>query len=756
VSKFPVRSFAILVAFAVATGCSKDPGVAAAEYIKSGDRYFDQKKYSEAALQYRNAVQQDPKSGDAHLKLAKTFEATGDLDGAGREFIRAGDAMPANIEAQTRAAQYLLLSRHYEDARTRANKALAIDADNVEARIILGNALANLEDLDSALRELEGAIKLAPSSLSGYTSLGAIQLARGNHAEAEAAFRKAVETNPKSLAAHLALANFLWSSNRPQDAEGAFKQALVLDPHNLLAQRALAGFYIGRGRAPEAEPYLKATADADTSPSAPQKFALADYYVTQNRPDDALKVLEPLAGTKETSAAAQTRIASIKYSKRDGVEAQKIISDVLKRDPKNVAALLVNADILNGQGKTDEAIGQLRFATAANPGSDRAHFRLGQLLRAKGLTDEAMAEFNEVLKINPAATPAQIELSELNLTKGSRAPALQLAQDASKAAPNNPIVQMNLARAFVANNDFTHADPMVARLLSQYTNAPAVHALAGSVALAKKDANTARREFSRAAELDPKNFEALSGLVLLDFAARKPADAKARVEERLKTSPQDARVLALAARVNASMGDLSTAEQQLRQAIENDPNYLAAYGMLAGLYISQKRLPDARANLEAVVAKRPAAVGPLTLVGMLWEAEGNTAEAVKRYQKALAIDPRAGVAANNLAFRYAQDGGNLDVALQLAQTAKERLPNAPEIDDTLGWVYYKKNLASMAVPLFEQAVRKQPDNAEFQYHLGVSAVKAGEVTKGRKALEQASQGQNPVIAAEAKKALAEL
>ena len=48
------------------------------------------------------------------------------------------------------------------------------------------------------------------------------------------------------------------------------------------------------------------------------------------------------------------------------------------------------------------------------------------------------------------------------------------------------------------------------------------------------------------------------------------------------------------------------------------------------------------------------------------------------------------MAANNLAFLYADEGGNLDLALQLAQTAKQHLPNSAEVDDTLGWVYYKK------------------------------------------------------------------
>ncbi len=117
----------------------------------------------------------------------------------------------------------------------------------MDAQVILGNALAGLKDLDAALKQLEDTTKLAPASAAAFASIGAIQIARGNQADAEAAFRKAVETNPNLAAAHLALANFLWSSSRPDDAEASFKRALELDPHNPLAERALVAFYVVTG-----------------------------------------------------------------------------------------------------------------------------------------------------------------------------------------------------------------------------------------------------------------------------------------------------------------------------------------------------------------------------------------------------------------------------------------------------------------------------------------------------------------------------
>ncbi len=58
---------ALLLCSGVAAGCSKDPEVAKREYLRSGDAYVEEKKYKEAIIEYRNAVQQDPRFGEARL-----------------------------------------------------------------------------------------------------------------------------------------------------------------------------------------------------------------------------------------------------------------------------------------------------------------------------------------------------------------------------------------------------------------------------------------------------------------------------------------------------------------------------------------------------------------------------------------------------------------------------------------------------------------------------------------------------------------
>ena len=37
------------------------------------------------------------------------------------------------------------------------------------------------------------------------------------------------------------------------------------------------------------------------------------------------------------------------------------------------------------------------------------------------------------------------------------------------------------------------------------------------------------------------------------------------------------------------------------------------------------------------------------------------------------------------------------------------------MDDTLGWVYYKKGLAELAVRPLEDSLRRKPDNADILY-----------------------------------------
>jgi Flp pilus assembly protein TadD len=140
---------------------------------------------------------------------------------------------------------------------------------------------------------------------------------------------------------------------------------------------------------------------------------------------------------------------------------------------------------------------------------------------------------------------------------------------------------------------------------------------------------------------------------------------------------------------------------------------------------------------EALVKRQPASVSAQTFIGMILEAQNKTDDARRQYEKVLGLDANAGVAANNLAWLYATRGQNLDVALRLAETAKARLPAQPEVDDTLGYIYYLKDLPELAVRPLLQSAQADPRNPMPQYHLGLAYAKIGNTSRAREALERA-------------------
>jgi tetratricopeptide (TPR) repeat protein len=172
--------------------CSADPATRKQRYKDSGKRYLAESKYPEAIIEFKNAIAIDAKLGEAHKQLALALAKTGDGRGALNASIRAADLLPKDVEVQLAAGNFLLAARKPEEALARADAALLAEPSNVPAHLLRGNALAGLSSFDEALKAIEEAIRLNPAHGNSFTTLGAVQFARGRRTDAETAFKKAV------------------------------------------------------------------------------------------------------------------------------------------------------------------------------------------------------------------------------------------------------------------------------------------------------------------------------------------------------------------------------------------------------------------------------------------------------------------------------------------------------------------------------------------------------------------------------------
>lgn len=731
-----VSAIGLLVGLSGLSACSSDPQATAREHFERGEQQQAQNKLNEAIIEYRRAIQADPRLGQARLRLGDAYFQNGDGPNALREYVRAAELLPEDHEVQIKAAKLMLAAGQFTDARGIGERLLARAPDNVEAQVLIANALAGLQDWESAVDAFEKAVQIDPNRASTYSEIGAVQVARGDLVAAEAAFRKAVELDAKSQIALISLANFVWSRGDADQGEQLMKRALALDPKSVVVNRSLAMFYLVRNRIESAEPHLRAVADASQEPRA--QYALADYYVRLRRFDDARELVTPYVNDDKTFVESSIALARIEASAGKMAEAHRILEGVLARQPKHVEALLVRGQLFLAENNTINALTALQTAVDGNPNSIAAHVALAQTHALRGSVKEAMKSFNDAMRIDANHVAARVGLARLQVANGAAAEAVPLLMKVVGENPQNLDAKLLLLQGFMAAGDMPQATALASDLEKTNGASPSVQTALGMLATMKKDSATARQAYGRALSANPRSYQALAGLLTTELQGKNFGAARALLEKQLAQNPNDPNLNLMAAQAYDALGDRFEMEKALKKTVEANPHSLEAYTLLGKMYYQQGRLDLARVELEKYVATAPASVPGNTMLGTILDLQGKKLEAKARYNRALQIDPRAAVAANNVAWIEANtDGANLDLALQLAQTAKAQLPNQHEVDDTLGWIYYKKNMPTRAIESLENSTLKQPTNPLYAYHLGLAYHKNGDAAQARKELERA-------------------
>ena len=725
-----------LLSAALAAGaCSKDPRATAENYTASGDHYASQRQYKEAAIQYRNALKAVPDAADVRYKLGRAYEQSGDPLAAYIEFARAADLNPSNVDAQMRAGTLLLVGREFDAARTRAELALKADPKHTPAHILLGNALAGLNETAPALRQIEQAISLDPSYAPAWTALGAVNFLGGRRMEAQHAFERAVELDPKSVDARLALANYQWAKGETSPAERTLKAALELEPGNQSAHRALALLYVTTRRAPQAEPHFRALATDTTG-----RLALADYYMGIGRNADALGILTGIENAldKAEARSARLRIAAIHYATGKKAESHKIIDAIIQEKPGYAEARTAKARMLLSDGApAAEALTHARAAVKTEPELPAAHYTLGLAAQAARNMEEAERAFEEAARLSPRAAAAQMQLARLRLARGEAGAAVSAAEVAVRHRPADAEAAVLLAQSLRASGNIDRASRELSRRIADNPNSAPLHLEMGWLSLQRRELAAARASFHNALRAAPQSIDARNGIVSIDLAEGKRDAARSRVAEWHRAMPADARIRVLAAKVELAANDLPAAERILQEVIAADASQFDAYELLGRAYAAQGKVEQAMQQYETLAQRSPsAASGARTMIGMLHEARNNRPAARAVYEQVVGADARAGVAANNLAWIYAEEG-KLDDALRLATIAQDSLRRRPEPEDTLGWVYLQKGSTAQAIAAFERARQRAPQNPVYHYHLGLAYMKSGEKARAKAAFARA-------------------
>src|ERR1019366_1848967 len=181
-------------------------------------------------------------------------------------------------------------------------------------------------------------------------------------------------------------------------------------------------------------------------------------------------------------------------------------------------------------------------------------------------------------------------------------------------------------------------------------------------------------------------------------------------------------------------GNLAEARKAFEAAKAADQQFLPADLALSDIDLREGRNDAARQRLDSIVAKNPSNLTALLLSARAADQSGDSPAAIARFRAIVNIDRSNVIALNNLAYLLAPN--DPDEALTYAQRAAEKAPDNAAVQDTLGWIYYRKGLSSMAVRYLKAAVDKESTPLR-QFHLGMSYLKMGDQARGQKMVREA-------------------
>lgn len=554
----------------------------------------------------------------------------------------------------------------------------------------------------------------------------------------------------------LALGDFQLSIDKPDLAEASYKKVVDIAPENEVGRLRLTGLYQRINKLAEAEEVLQKWAAAYPQNEQPQIY-LGDFYSWIGNPGKALASYKRAEELNPKSAIARDKLITTYLDAGNLADAETKVKAILDHNPDDISGRFFKTRILLGKGNLDDAISGLQTLTTANPDFAPAHYFQGIAYLKKRQLPQARAAFTETVRRNPSLPEARTALAELLLAEGAVDLALEHAQAAAQLNPRNVQATVIAGDAYLRKGDLAKSKQIyeaIAKALPKEALGP--YRL-GLVARAEKNDTKALAYFEDALTLKPSAIEPIAQIALMKIAQGKSTEARERVTRQVSAAPTSAPHQNLLGELCLAVKDMDGAETAFKKALELDSTLLGAYLNLGQVYYQTGKTDHAVAEYETVLTKAPQTLQAHMMIGIIHEQKKEHDKAKARYEKILGINAKFAPAANNLAWLLIEQGGNLDVALNYAQTAREQQPTDPAIADTLGWLYYKKNAYLLAIGLLKEAVEKLPTNPYVQFHLGMAQYKNGDKEDAKKSLQTALKlNQNFAGSNEARNALAEL
>ncbi len=781
----------LVVAALLLAACSS-PEERLAAHLERGEAHLKEGRTEEALLEFQSALNLRPDDASLFERVGQVLYERNQFDEALQYFAQAHQLDPSRIEAAMMEARLLVL-RNPVRARQIVRRALkdAPESDTVH-RTQAHLSLAR-RDTRTALRSATRATELDPDDAENWAQLGAVHEMRINHGKkrrrppgdedyqaALSAFERVSELEegePRGLVLQArvlagwpghqeealltferaldmalgsgsaddialvarALDEYGQEVEIPRIRRRALRALVDLDPADYESWEALARLTGGREPLRAEIVYLELLEKQPKSAQAHQLYA--NYLIRTERPRDAASHIRHVLDDGVDAPGLWSWLVRSEIQQARLANARAAYVEMAERHPDLPITRTAKARLALAEGRADEATKLIAALLATDESSELrrlkalAEYRLGNLRAARAAIDRAMA-----LSPSPHYPTIRLRariyhdlgiwLETVRMFRLLRGRGQELSREET----------VMLATALYRGGKPVTGREMLQELMDATPPFPDA-AVAYAELEGRRNPRRVREMLLRSFEHQPRHPEVLERLTDDDLKAGRGAEALERLNGVVAGGGATPRTLQMRAEILAGMGAFDEAEADLLRAFEADPMLPGAMELLYSIYAAQDRLEEARRSFEQAEQAGVLHAGARLLLARLYLGEGDLARARETYERVLAENPSLWSAKNDLAWVLAEQGKDLDRALQLARDAHVASGQTAATADTVGYVHLKAGRYEAGLQQFRKAIRiarreREPAQA-FQYHQGLALEGLGRAGEATRAFQRA-------------------
>lgn len=432
----------------------------------------------------------------------------------------------------------------------------------------------------------------------------------------------------------------------------------------------------------------------------------------------------------------------------------------------DVDSLVQSAETQVEDGKLAEAEILLRNALREDPKNARALALIGKVYKLQGRLRDSYQALTAVKQLNPSDASSLEDLAGIELVAGLRDKALENARKALELDPSleqAPILLAELA-------DTRESADQTKEWLESLTPTASIHAAIGSLDLRTGKIAEASQNFERAIELDPnsaighagrfqilgsqnKREEAMEAFAMaaevagarsgiriryIQYLQQSQGDeaAKAALDETLAEASDYLPAISLAAELAAKMQQTEESKKLVERALRLDPIDPTALRIKGTLLVLDEKIDEAIVQLERVLEIYPEDVKTNYQVALAYLAKRDLLKAKARLTKVVYGSPAHLEASALLSTIQVQEEDYAGAIITLERFLKAN-PNSLQGYLLLAEVYNRKGDNAAAVAIYNQLESNQPENPQLDYLSGVSYLQGQNPEGARSAFESA-------------------